>query len=222
LAQQAQAGQPAGQMADASKAVVGGGIKVPGWMGKVDAGEAKAGLTVESAKFEREGSGIHVTTGPAIVYWNPANKAMGDYTVKATFTEPKFMNLMEHAHPYGLFIGGNDMGTASQSLLYCMAYGDGRFIVRGFGPTPFQLGGRRGAPAPSVNKAAGKDQPVTQAIEMSVRGDTITCTINGAVVATHSKAEAVGEGKLKSTDGIWGVRFGHNTEAIVSGLGMSK
>jgi hypothetical protein len=34
-----------------------------------------------------------VTTGPAVAYWNPANKAAGDYTVKATFTEPKYMNL---------------------------------------------------------------------------------------------------------------------------------
>ena len=52
------------------------------------------------------------------------------------------MNLNNHPHPYGIFIAGNDMGTDRQSYLYCAAYGDGTFIVRGFGPAPFQLNGR--------------------------------------------------------------------------------
>jgi hypothetical protein len=51
--------------------------------------------------------------------------------VKATFTESKFMNLNTHPHPYGIFIAGNDMGTARASYLYCAAYGNGTFIVRG-------------------------------------------------------------------------------------------
>ena len=97
--------------------------------------------------------------------------ATGDYTVKATFNEPKYMNINDHPHPYGIFIAGNDMGTADQSYLYCAAYGNGNFIVRGFGPAAFQMNGRRGEAGASVNKAAGKDQPVTQEIAMSVKGD---------------------------------------------------
>jgi hypothetical protein len=46
-----------------------------------------------------------VRTGPATTYWNPANKAAGSYTVSATFNEPKYMNLMDHPHPYGIMIG---------------------------------------------------------------------------------------------------------------------
>ncbi len=85
-----------------------------------------------------------LTTGPAVTYWNPANKATGNYTVKATFTEPKYMNLNSHPHPYGLMIAANDPGTASQSYLYCVAYGDGTFIVSsGFGPEPFLMNWRR-------------------------------------------------------------------------------
>src|SRR5215510_8713067 len=93
------------------RAVPGGGIKVPGWQATVDAGEAKAGLTVESAKFVQEGNAIHVTTGPAITYWNPKNVATGNYTVKATFNEKEYMSLNDHPHPYGILIAGNDMGT---------------------------------------------------------------------------------------------------------------
>jgi hypothetical protein len=84
------------------------------------------------------GGGFHVVTGPAVTYWNPANKAAGNYTVKATFAEPKFQGLNSHPHPYGIMIGGNDLDTPTMSALYCSAYGNGTFIVRGFGPAPFR------------------------------------------------------------------------------------
>src|SRR5213080_4547879 len=98
-------------------AVSGGGISAPGWQGAVDARDAARGRTVKDAKLAKQGDALHVTTGPAAIYWNPANTAQGDYTVKATFTEPKYMNLNDHPHPYGVFIAGNDLGTDHESLL---------------------------------------------------------------------------------------------------------
>jgi hypothetical protein len=203
---------------EAARAVAGGGISVPGWMGKIDASEASKGQVLENSKLAQMGDGLHVTTGPAVVYWNPANTATGDYTVKATFNEPKYMSLNEHPHPYGIVIGGNDMGTDQQSYLYCAAYGNGNFIVRGFGPEAFQVNGRRGEANEAVNKAAGAGQPVTQEIAVSVKGDKVECAINGTVVGSYNKADVVGAGKLKSTDGVYGIRFAHNTEAMVTGL----
>ena len=207
---------------DASRAVAGGGISVPGWQGKIDAQEASRGAKLENAKLAREGNGLHVTTGPAVVYWNPANTASGNYTVKATFNEAKYMELNDHPHPYGIVIGGNDMGTDTQSYLYCATYGNGTFIVRGFGPAAFQVNGRRGEANDAVKKAAGKGSPVTQEIAVSVKGDKVECAVNGTVVGSYDKAAVVGAGKLKSTDGVYGVRFGHNTEAVVTGLTMTK
>jgi hypothetical protein len=210
------------QAQDESRAVADGGIKIPGWMGKIDAREAERGLALENARLAMDGDAIHVVTGPAVNYWNPSNTASGDFTVKATFTETEYMSLNDHPHPYGIFIGGSDMGTDNQSLLYCAAYGDGRFIVRGFGPGPFMMNGRQGETNDMVNKAAGKGQPVTQEIALSVRGDMVQCSINGTVVASYPKVDVVGEGKLKSTDGVYGIRFAHNTEARVSGLTMTR
>jgi hypothetical protein len=211
-----------GARQDAAKAVAGGGISVPGWAGKVDPNEEKAGQTLNNAKLAKEGDVLHVTTGPATTYWNLANKATGNYTVKATFTEPKYMGLNSHPHPYGIVIGGNDLGTAEQSFLYCAAYGNGNFIVRGFGPAPFALNGGRGEPNAAVKKAAGPGEPVTQEIALSVKGDKVECAINGTVVGSYDKAAVVTAGKLKSTDGVYGIRFAHNTEATVSGLTMTK
>ncbi|HVN05486.1 MAG TPA: hypothetical protein VMT86_13770 [Bryobacteraceae bacterium] len=206
---------------DESRAVAGGGISVPGWTGKIDASAESAGQSLNSAKFFEDHGGLHATTGPAVTYWNPANQATGNYTVKATFTEPKYMDLNSHPHPYGIVIAGNDMGTATQSYLYCAAYGSGNFIVRGFGPEPFQMNGRREANA-AVHKASGPGEPVTQEIALSVKGGRVECAINGTVVAGYDKAALVTAGKLRSTDGVYGLRFAHNTDVIVTGLSLTK
>ena len=212
---------PALNAQDASRAIAGGGISIPQWTGKIDANEERAGRTLNDAKLAKEGDALHVVTGPAVAYWNPANKASGDYTVKATFTEPKYMNLNNHPHPYGIFIAGNDMDSAP-SYLYCAAYGNGNFIVRGFGPGAFQMNGFAGSANAAVHKAAGVGQPVTQEIAISVKGDRIECSINGTVVAGYDKSALVTAGKLKSTDGVYGLRFAHNTEVNVTGLTVSK
>jgi hypothetical protein len=206
---------------ETSRKVENGGISAAGWTGKIDANEERTGATLDSAKLAQEGSSLHVTTGPAVTYWNPANKATGDYTVKATFEEPKYMNLNSHPHPYGIMIAGNQLGTAQQSYLYCAAYGNGNFIVRGFGPAAFQMNGR-GAANAAVHKAAGQGSPVTQEIAMSVKGDHVTCSINGAVVADYPKSDLVTAGKLTSTDGMYGIRFAHNTEVMVKDLSITK
>jgi hypothetical protein len=206
---------------ESARTVEGGGISIPGWTGKVDPNEEKAGQTINNAKLAKEGNALHVTTGPAITYWNPANKASGDYTVKATFNEPRYMSLNTHPHPYGIFIAGNDMGTPNQSYLYCAAYGNGNFIVRGFGPEPFQLNGRRGEANAAVHKAAGPGEPVSQEIALSVKGDKVECSINGTVVGSYDKSAVVTAGKLKSTDGVYGIRFAHNTDATVTGFGKN-
>lgn len=221
MAAQAAAPAPAQAPQEQNRSVAGGGITVQGWTGKIDAAAEKQGQSIKDAKLSQEGKDLHVITGPAVTYWNPANKATGNYTVKATFNELKYMNLNDHPHPYGIMIAGNDLGTPQESYLYCAAYGDGRFIVRGFGPASFQMNGR-GTPNDAIHKAAGKDQPVTQEIAVSVKGDKIECAINGTTVASYDKTALVTAGKLKSTDGVYGVRFAHNTEATVSGLTVTK
>ncbi|MFI5245624.1 MAG: hypothetical protein ACHQQR_10390 [Gemmatimonadales bacterium] len=203
--------------ADASRSVAGGGIAVPGWMGAADGGES-----INNAKFAAEGSGFHITTGPATTYWNPANKAGGNYTVKATFTEPKFQNLNSHPHPYGIVIAGNDMGGAQATYLYCAVNGNGSFIVRGMGPAPFQMNGRMGESNAAVHKAPAKGETVTNEVALSVKGDKVECAMNGTVVASYPKADLVAAGKLKSTDGVYGIRSAHNTEVTVTGLTLTR
>jgi starvation-inducible outer membrane lipoprotein len=80
--------EPGKAQNESARAVSGGGITVNGWTGQIDPSESRRGGVISQAKLANDGSALHVTTGPAVAYWNPANTASGDYTVKATFTEP--------------------------------------------------------------------------------------------------------------------------------------
>ena len=113
------------------------------------------------------------------------------------------------------------MGTPSQTELYCAASGNGKFILRGFGPEPFRMTGLLGESNAAIHKAAGRGQPVTQDISLSVNGDRVVCSINGSIVESYNKGALLGSGKLKSTNGYYGLRFAHNTDVFVSGLVMS-
>lgn len=203
---------------DPDRKVAGGGISVPGWKGSVDAASAAKGMTVNDSKFVKEGEALHLTVGPATTYWNPANTASGTYTVKGTFRQPKAS--ASHPHPAGIFIGGKDVGTATQRLVYCVAYPDGSFLVRGFnGKAVFNPVKRQTSEA--VRKA-GESGDVTNDIAWVVRDGNAECQINGTTVATLAKADLTGPDKLESTDGVWGVRVSHNMDVIVTNLGVTK
>ena len=210
---------PAAQAQDADKKVAGGGITVKGWQGRVDAGN-RQGLTINDSKFATEGSGMRLTTGAAGLYWNPANAGKGDYSVKATFTEPK--QAYNHPHPYGVFIGGKGLDTETPQALYCAAYRNGTYIVRGFsGGKVFQVVGKP-TPNEAVKRGETPDAQVVQDIALSVRGDKVECTVNGASVWSAAKADVTGAGKLDSTDGIAGIRVSHNSDATVTNFAVGK
>src|SRR5262252_4394009 len=66
-------------------------------------------------KFVTSGSGFHATNPQAAIYWNPADKASGTYTLKGTFT---LMKPSGHTNYYGLVFGGSDLDGAAQKYTY--------------------------------------------------------------------------------------------------------
>jgi hypothetical protein len=204
---------------DADKKVAGGGITVKGWQGRVDTGN-RQGLTINDSKLAPEGTAWRLMTGAAGLYWSPANAGKGDFSVKATFTEPK--QAYNHPHPYGVFIGGKGLDTETPQALYCAAYRNGNYIVRGFsGGKVFQVVGKP-VPNDAVKKAESPEAQVVQDVSMSVRGDKVECTINGTSVWSAAKADVTGDGKLESTDGVTGIRVSHNSDALVTNFAVGK
>jgi hypothetical protein len=193
---------------------VKGGITAAGWKGRIDRRAAGQGKTINDSKFATEGSALRLSIGPAAVYWNPANTAKGDYSVKATFKEHKMA--ASHPHSYGIFIGGSDLESENEKLAYCIVYGNGTYLVRTFsGPKVTTL--VPATPHDAIKKADANGE-ATNEVGWTVKGDNATCMVNGQAVKSFPKSELMGADKLASTDGVYGIRVSHNLELTVSGL----
>lgn len=203
---------------DADRSVKDGGIKVAGWEGRVDRRPASQGKTVADSRFAAEGSGFRLSVGPAGNFWNPAHTAKGDYQVKATFTEHKMA--ASHPHSYGIFIGGTDLSSDTEKLMYCIVYGDGTYSVKTFhGAKVTTLVNREASAALKKADASGE---ATNEVGWRVQGGNASCLINGTAVKTFARADVVGAEKLTSLDGVFGIRVSHNVELTVTGFGPVK
>ena len=209
------AATPAG---DADRTVAGGGLSIAGWKGKVDARAASSGKTINDSRVAMNGTNMDFKVGPAAIYWNDANTATGNYEVKASFTERGMKP--DHPHSYGLFIGGSDLESDTQALAYCIVYADGSYSVKYFNGANVETVVDR-AQSPAITKADASGN-ATNEVGWRVQGDKASCIINGQEVKSWPKSELVGNGKLKSTDGVYGVRVSHNIDVTVSPITMTK
>ena len=210
---------PAATGGDADKAVTSGnGIAVAGWQGKVDASAAKKGATVNDSRFASNGANVDVKTGPAGIFWNPGNTASGNYEVKSAFTEHH--QSAGHPHAYGVFIGGSDLSTDQQAYAYCIAYADGSYSVKYFNGNDVTNVVDR-AQSAAVHKADANGQ-ATNEVGWRVKDGTASCVINGTEVKSWKAADLTGAGKLKSLDGIYGVRVSHNIDITMTPLTVTK
>ena len=163
-------------------------------------------------KFMPVGSGFHVITPQAAVFWNPANTATGNYTLKGTFTLTKSTGYLEY---YGLIFGGSNLEGAGQEYLYFVITDDGTWLVkRRMGGSAQEVSDKTSSPAVKKPDAKGT---CTNALEVRVMADKIEFVINGMVVKTLPKT-----GAAAKTDGIYGLRVNHHLDVQVDGLGVSK
>lgn len=160
--------------------------------------------------FMSMGKGFHVSGGPAGTYWNPANTATGNYTLKGTFTLVKPSN---HTNYYGLVFGGNGLEGASQSYTYFLVAQNGRFLIKQ--RTGEQITDVQAATANAAIKTPDSAGKSVNALEVRVAGDTVSYVVNGTVVHTTPKSAV-------KTDGTAGFRVNHVTEVMVDGFEVAK
>jgi hypothetical protein len=163
-------------------------------------------------KFVVSGSGFHATNPMAAIYWNPANTATGNYTLKGTFKLIKSNGYDEY---YGLTFGGSGLDGAMQSYLYFMVTDDGTYLIKRRDGSSTQ-----GVSPKTPNAAVKKPDAggtATNALEVRVMADKIAFVINGTVVTTLPKT-----GPAAKTDGIYGIRINHQLDVQIDGFAMSK
>jgi hypothetical protein len=184
-----------------------------GWKVRVDRSTSASDPDAAgNIKFVTMGSGFHATNPQAAVYWNPANTATGNYTLKGTFVLQKPSG---HTNYYGLIYGGSGLEGASQSYNYFLVAQDGTWLVKHReGEAVTDIAAK--APNDAVKKpdASGKS---TNALEVRVQPSKVDYVVNGTVVHSMPKT-----GNAAKTDGIYGIRVNHLLEVHVDGLAVTK
>ena len=184
-----------------------------GWSVRIDRSQSATDPdNTPNLKFATMGKGFHVTSGPAGVFWNPANTATGDFTATGTFT---LMKPSGHTNYYGLVFGGANLGRADQTYVYFLVAQDGTFIVKHRAGE--QVHDVKGYTRHAAVKQPGADGRSMNALEVRVAGNTISYVVNGTVVHTTPRA-----GMTARTDGLVGVRVNHLLDVHVEGFAVQK
>jgi hypothetical protein len=171
---------------------------------------------VADTKFQTMGSGYHVTSGPAAIYFNQANQGTGPFTANASFGV-RSGGSGGHFEGYGLFIGGADLNDAAkQQYFYFLVRGDGKYFVAH----------RAGAEVHKIvdwteNAAVRKQSEqgaVSQVLSFQVTADSVHMSANGTRVHSFAKSALHGF----NTDGQVGLRVNHNLNLHISAFEVKK
>ncbi len=179
-------------------------------------------------KFTTIPGGFKANNPTAAIYWNPANTAKGNYTLRGTF---KLLEPSGHTNYYGLIVGGRALEGTDQNYLYFVVAQDGTYLIRkragdrmpdpnapakgrgGRGPQAITENVAR-APHDAVQKP-GADGTSVNTLEIRVAGDTLNFAVNNTVVHTMPKGDLV-------TDGIYGIRVNHLLNVDITNFGLAK
>ena len=197
---------PAQHGADPDKKMTAGPGTLPaGWKGRLDSGDK----SLTGVKASPMGGGVHFMTGPAGIYYKPADKAAGAYETHATFTQ---MVPADHPEAYGLFIGGANLDAAAQKYTYFIIRQDGKFMIKR----------RAGAETPTVMdwtdhaaiKKADSSGKMSNTLAIEVARDKVRFLVNGTEVTAVDAAKV-------DTAGTPGLRVNHNLNLHVEGFAIT-
>lgn len=159
-----------------------------------------------AAKFEAMGSGFHVTSGGAAIYYRAADAQKDNFTVSANFHQAE---KGQHAEAFGLFTGGRNLDdVAKQTYLYFEVRQDGMFYVA------HRSGAAVHALVPwTANAAIHKfdDTPNTNDLAIKVAADSVRFFVNNTQVSAVPRSGMSGD-----ESGNVGLRVNHNLSVHVA------
>jgi hypothetical protein len=188
---------------DPTKKVAGGALPA-GWMGRTDRATDK----LTDAKFVAMGPGYHVTSGPAAIYWNPKTVTSGPFTATTTLTQTKAPT---HPEAYGIFFMGKDLDAPTQSYMYFIVRGDGKYMVN------HRAGAEVHKIVPwtdnaAIVKADANGKATNKLTVDATKSDSLRLLVNDKQVA------ALPANQFGTTNGIVGLRVNHNLDVHIGDL----
>lgn len=204
----------AGVYSDPTRKVTGSGRLPAGWAMRFDPSPSRNGRAApppqpNDVDVQTAGGGLHIKSGPAAIYWRPADAVSGSYVVSATFSQPRGM-----AHEaYGLLVGGAHLTDSAERYVYFVVRPqDGGILVsrrtsdaRPTALVPWTVHG-------AVERER-RDGSATNRLAVRVGADSVWFVANDVVVRALARSELG-----TPTDGLVGVRVNHNLDLQVSDL----
>jgi hypothetical protein len=178
-----------------------------GWQARLD----RPNASLADVRFETMGTGLHVTTGPHVVLYNPANRGEGSYLASATFTQTR---ATAHPEGYGLIIGGRDLDGPGQDYLYFLIRQDGRFMIRHRGGDEVHTV-QEWTEHAAVTRVEG-DGRATNTLAIEAGPQRARFLVNGTEVASFVDVPYL------NTAGIAGIRVSHNLDLHIEGFGIQR
>src|SRR4051812_22837990 len=176
--------QMSGMSHDPDKKTEGGALPA-GWSARKDNPKAP------DAKVERMGTGLHVTSGGAAIYWQESVSPTVPFSATASFTQ---MKAPSHPEAYGLFLMGSKLESPDQTYFYFLVRGDGKVMVKH----------RAGAEVHTVmdwteNAAVHKQDAngkATNTLTVVAATDSTRMMVNGVQIAALGAAYAKANGHV--------------------------
>lgn len=194
-------------MADPDATPAGSNGVPAGYMGRVD----RANQNIADARYTPvAGGGWEVVTGPHHILWQPADTASGSYTATVTLQQ---MESPTHPESFGILIGGSNLDQPDQKYGYFMVRGTGDYLVKTRdGDNTSNVVGWTASPAVPKANAEGR---ATYKLAVQVGTDSVRFSVNDAPVASVPRSAL-------PTEGIVGVRIGHNLHVTTSPVMLTR
>lgn len=180
----------------------------PGW--KVRADDPKADMT--KLAFSEMKPGFHVTTGPAVILWNPENTATGNFTIESEIFF--FREGSRDTEAYGILLGGKDL-EGEADYVYFMLRNDGKYLVKhraGNGDTHLITDWTEHS---AVVIHHGSEGTIKNVISVAAGADSVRFSVNGQLVSSYPRSHM-------KADGIVGLRVNHGLNLHISKLAIGK
>ena len=154
--------------------------------------------------------GWHITTGPAVILWDPATTASGRFDIES---EVFLFDPRGRREAFGVFVGGRDLEGSGQAYVYFLIREGGEFLVkRRAGDTTETLLDWTAHPAVASWAAREEGETARNVLRLEAGDDRVRFLVNGEEVAELPRSE------LPSLDGVVGLRVNHGLNLHVTRL----
>jgi len=181
-----------------------------GWMVRTDSGGHGA---TDGLEFTEMKPGFHITTGPAGIFYHPAQHADGTYSVEA---EIFLFDPGNRREGFGLILGGTRLDGDGQAYAYFLIRRDGKYLIKT----------RAGSETATIQAwtdhsaiTTWEDRGEGQATARYVLAVRVGNTDVAFIVNDQEVARIPRDGL--STDGVAGLRINHGLNVHVTRLDVT-